>query len=463
MFLHILAYLCRRFTHGVNVEPAHRPHVLENIFGTSPVPCVPGYFNRPLPREANMAHIEDRWYRTVRHSGGRTERVKSELFGKGLRYRVRYIAPDGKPHAKSFPDRAKREAEAFMVSIESDKLRGSYVDPSAGRMTFGEFAETWLRTHSFDESSRESTEIRVRKHLIPFFGTRQLSAIKPGLIREWDSGLVGVLAVATRSVAFSHLSAILTAAVDDGRIVKNPCSAKSVRQPQPIPRKVVPWNIETVSAIRAGLVPRYQPIVDIGAGCGARQGEILGLSPDDFDFDGGWVHVRRQIKRVRSRLVFGLPKNDQERRTPLPESVGRVMKVYFDAFPPASITLPWEDPMRGDPTTVRLVFTTPRRNAINRSTFNDKAWHPAITGAGLEQTRATGMHALRHFFASALLDAGESIKAVAEYLGHSDAAFTLRVYTHLMPSSKRRARRAIDDLFEGPGGLHVPPTSHDGD
>jgi integrase len=57
------------------------------------------------------------------------------------------------------------------------------------------------------------------------------------------------------------------------------------------------------------------------------------------------------------------------------------------------------------------------------------------------------MHALRHFYASVLLDAGESIKAVSEYLGHSDPAMTLRVYAHLMPSSSERARRALDGVF----------------
>jgi site-specific recombinase XerD len=93
-----------------------------------------------------------------------------------------------------------------------------------------------------------------------------------------------------------------------------------------------------------------------------------------------------------------------------------------------------------------LVFTTPRRNALNRTSFNDDAWHHAVT-AGLEQTRATEMHALRHYFASVLLDKGGSIKAVAEYLGHSDPAFTLRTYTHLMPTSAHRARRAFDDLL----------------
>jgi integrase len=58
------------------------------------------------------------------------------------------------------------------------------------------------------------------------------------------------------------------------------------------------------------------------------------------------------------------------------------------------------------------------------------------------------MHALRHFYASVLLDAGESIKALSEYLGHHDPGFTLRTYTHLMPSSETRTRAAVDRVFE---------------
>ena len=67
--------------------------------------------------------------------------------------------------------------------------------------------------------------------------------------------------------------------------------------------------------------------------------------------------------------------------------------------------------------------------------------------AGVEQTRDDGMHACRHFFASVLLDAGESIKAVSDYLGHSDPGSTLRTYTHLMPNSTERTKRAVDDAL----------------
>jgi integrase len=59
----------------------------------------------------------------------------------------------------------------------------------------------------------------------------------------------------------------------------------------------------------------------------------------------------------------------------------------------------------------------------------------ALKKAGIEKPiRADGMHALRHLYASVLLDAGESIKALSSYLRHSDPGFTLRVYTHLLPS-----------------------------
>lgn len=71
----------------------------------------------------------------------------------------------------------------------------------------------------------------------------------------------------------------------------------------------------------------------------------------------------------------------------------------------------------------------------------------AARGRIEDPKRADGFHALRHFYASTLLDSGESIRAVADYLGHPDPAFTLRVYTHLMPASAERTRAAIDRVL----------------
>ena len=69
----------------------------------------------------------------------------------------------------------------------------------------------------------------------------------------------------------------------------------------------LPWKLDEVLAIQVGLARRYQAMVDLGAGCGMRQGEIFGLAEEDLDLVDGWVHVQRQLKRVWSRLVFGAP------------------------------------------------------------------------------------------------------------------------------------------------------------
>ncbi|WP_280428739.1 tyrosine-type recombinase/integrase [Nocardia brasiliensis] len=78
--------------------------------------------------------------------------------------------------------------------------------------------------------------------------------------------------------------------------------------------------------------------------------------------------------------------------------------------------------------------------------FNKVVWQPAFAKAGLTyRTRADGMHTgLRHYYASKLLARGVSVTELAEFLGHEDPGFTLRVYTHLLPSSNERARQAVD-------------------
>ena len=75
-------------------------------------------------------------------------------------------------------------------------------------------------------------------------------------------------------------------------------------------------------------------------------------------------------------------------------------------------------------------------------------WRGAFRAAGLAYApRIDGMHALRHFYAPTLLAGGVSIKEVAEYLGNTDPGFTLRTYTHLVPSSHARARQAVDAVL----------------
>ncbi|MFI5754635.1 tyrosine-type recombinase/integrase [Streptomyces sp. NPDC051569] len=402
-------------------------------------------------------HIQDRWYRTEPDANGRTIRVKTDRHGTGMRYRARYIGPDGTEQSKSYPDRQKGLAEKWLNRVKADMDAGHFIDPKAGQITFREYAAKWLGGLTTDLGSQEVVNRRIRLHALPYLGTRPMGSFKPEHMRTWLNALKLALPNATyRRAIYDSVSSLFNAAVDDGVIRSNPCHAQSVKPPEPEPRLIQPWTEERVCRVRAGLPDRYAATVDAGGGCGLRQGEVFGLAEENVNFNTGWVHVRQQVKRVGGVLVFAPPKRGKLRDAPLGPVVATGLRDHICRFPPVEVTLPWKTP-DGPPVTRKLIFTSGVGNAIWRSYFDDYVWKPALAFAGVIPPKDAGqryaaapddgMHALRHFYASMLLDAGESIKALSVYLGHSDPGFTLRIYTHLMPSSEERTRAAVSAVF----------------
>jgi integrase len=178
-------------------------------------------------------------------------------------------------------------------------------------------------------------------------------------------------------------------------------------------------------------------------------------------------------RRGRQKSIPPSPrrtKRGKVREVPLPERVGQALAAHMEQFPPRDVTLPWLVP-GGEPVTKKLLFTTPDGGALLRQNFNERSWKPALVTAGvlprptpgkrIVESREDDMHALRHFYASVLLDGGENVKALSRYLGHSDPGFTLQVYTHLMPSSESRTRKAVDGMYLAAGGGNDgPQTAH---
>jgi integrase len=101
--------------------------------------------------------------------------------------------------------------------------------------------------------------------------------------------------------------AALSAAVDDGHLPRNPCAARSVRPPTVDVRRIAPWTPERVFAVQAAMPERYQAMVDLGGGCGLRQGEIRGVAVDATDFESDTLHVVQQLKLSRSKAAFAPP------------------------------------------------------------------------------------------------------------------------------------------------------------
>lgn len=412
--------------------------------------------------------VDDLWFSSRREKGSDGKLLPpkpTKRHGRGKRWRVRYTDDAGRSRSELFEK--KSSADAYDASVRSDVARGTYVDPVAGKLTLRTYATEWLAAQTFDPSTREAVELRLRVHAFPTLGDVELRALasRPSLIQAWVRGLQADLAPNYVRTIFANLSAVLGAAVDDGRITRNPCRAPSVKPPAPERTKVRPWSNERVQAVRVGLPDRYAGTVDAGAGLGLRQGEVFGVGADDVDWLRRIVHVRRQVKYVGARLVFAPPKGGKEREVPLSESVSLRLAAHVQAWPNVSVTLPWRTP-DGKAVTVPLLFTGRERTAINRNYYNANLWKPALVAAGVipkpepgekyQESREHGFHALRHAFASALLAEGVDIRALAEYLGHGDPGFTLRVYCHLMPSSEDKTRRAVDRAFGAVDGPVVP-------
>ncbi len=397
-----------------------------------------------------MAHIQDRWFRAVPDPDrpGKVNKVPTDRHGSGRRYKARFVGPNGVEVSRTFDDGQLRLAKDWVARQQVERALGTYVDPRAGKVTVEVFARRWLADLDIDEMSREVLEMRFRARILPDLGSMRLSAIAPSTIRTWDRHLRDAgMSDRYRHTLFTNLSALLTAAKDDGLIAKSPFEGKSIRKPRPVQQKVVPWPEERVWQVQEALPDRFRILVDLAAGLGLRQGECFGLAVGDVDFLRGVVTIRRQVKTVRYKRVFALPKYDKEREIPLPEPVKLALAAHLRAFPPEEVVLPW-NVESGTKSGHLLIVTSVRRLPVAANDFNRNYWKRALELARVPHGRyENGMHDLRHFFASTLLDQGESIKAVAEWLGHTDSAFTLATYTHLMPASDERTKSAIANVY----------------
>ncbi|MEJ7832636.1 MAG: site-specific integrase [Nocardioides sp.] len=218
-------------------------------------------------------------------------------------------------------------------------------------------------------------------------------------------------------------------------------------------------SVEQVEAIAATVPERQRAAVILAAGTGMRQGEVYGLTLDRVDFLRRSLRVDRQLVTVPGRAPFlGPPKTTALHRTiPLPQVVLDELAAHLAAYPPESQTVPVVHAGgRESSESVGLLFTTSAGKPIRRTSYAE-AWRAAVAAVGAPG--GTGMHAMRHFYASLLIRHGESVKTVQVRLGHATAAETLDTYAHLWPDSDDRTREAIDGVLGATAKSRVTPVS----
>lgn len=226
-----------------------------------------------------------------------------------------------------------------------------------------------------------------------------------GLLAELAAAGVGPRSRARKLAAVSSLFRFL---VREGRLEANPARlVQTPRAPRPLPRVLTIDDVLRLLAVpnlATARGRRDRAILEIFYGCGLRISEMGRLSEADLAADRGWLTVHGKGAKMRrtpvvgeARLALDRYRNDPERPAPVADAAG--IPLFFT---PA-----------GDRLTARQLHTVVKQ---------------AVAAAGLPA--ATSAHALRHTYATHLLEGGADLRAIQELLGHASLS-TTQQYAHV--------------------------------
>jgi integrase len=342
-------------------------------------------------------------------------------------YRVRYRDPAGGQRSKVFARKA--DAQRFLNETETAKARGTWTDPSLGRVLFRDWlGEWWATTTNLRASTRERDESLLRRLALSRFGDAPLAAISQRDVRAWVAELsAGPLAPATVQKAYQLLGKVMGAAVDAGMLAQSPC--RRVPLPKVEREEMRFLTPAEVATLADAIQPRYRALVLVGAYGGLRIGELAGLRRSRVDLLRGTVTVAEIVVEVRGVLHMGPPKTRASRRT-----------VGLPRFVVEELAAHLAEP--GDPEA--FVFTAPEGGPLRVHNFRARVWRPATRAAGLDGLR---IHDLRHTAVALWIAAGANPKEVAARAGHASVSFTLDRYGHLYPEADTALRDRLDALY----------------
>jgi integrase len=342
-------------------------------------------------------------------------------------YRVRYRDPGGGQRSKVFARKA--DAQRFLNETETAKVRGTWTDPSLGRVLFRDWlGEWWATTTNLRASTRARDESLLRRLVLPRFGDAPLAVISQRDVRAWVAELTARgLAPATVQKAYQVLGKVLGAAVDAGMLAQSPC--RRVPLPKVEREEMRFLTPAQVATLADAIDARYRTLVLVGAYGGLRIGELAGLRRGRVDLLRGTVSVAEIVVEVRGVLHVGPPKTRASRRTVgLPRLVVEELAAHLGR--PGDLDA--------------LVFTAPQGGPLRLPAFRGRVWRPAVIAAGLDGLR---IHDLRHTAVALWIAAGANPKEVAARAGHSSVSFTLDRYGHLYPEADTALRDRLDVLY----------------
>jgi integrase len=243
---------------------------------------------------------------------------------RGDSWRARYHGPDGRERNKSF--RRKSDAERWLAQQRSFIAQDDWVDPSRGRITFGEYALAWLDSRTdLKPKTRYQYSSLLTLYVLPTWRTVPLAKVTFEGLSEWVARLsLGDLGPSGIRQSVFVMSAALDHAVRSGRIRSNP--AHGLGLPRPRRRDYVFLTHGQLRAL-ADEAGSWRVFVVVLGYTGLRWGEATALRVCDIDLARRRVNLRRAFSDVGGHVVLGTPKSHQSRTVPVPRFLARELSA----------------------------------------------------------------------------------------------------------------------------------------
>lgn len=351
----------------------------------------------------------------------------------------------GKPIRRSLYGKSQKEVRQKMTAVLRDLDRGTYQTPN--KITVGQWMDEWLSTFCMNKVkplTLQSYAGIIKNHIRPALGALELQAVKGTHVQRLYNAMT---AAGKSGKTVKNVSAVLhkafSVALKQGIITSNPCEGAE------LPKA----GRHEISPLTDAEIPAFLEAIDDNsmrnafALClfaGLREGECLGLSWNQVDFEKGRITVSQQLQKEKTRnakyYIAPSTKSGKPRTIEPPP----IAFQYLQAERVKQL----ENRLKAGPLWNNpddLVFTDETGKHLAFATFY-KYFKKIAASIGRPDARP---HDLRHTAATVAIASGADVKSVQDMLGHATASFTLNVYAHTSEKMMADTAARMQNYYDG--------------
>ena len=330
---------------------------------------------------------------------------------------VRYVSWKG--------EHARKVKRGFATKREATDWERNFLHENAGNldMTFETFVDLYKKNlkERLKLSTWQTKVSIIDTKILPYFKKKRINDIKVSDVVAWQNTLLNMAdengerySLVYLKTIHNQLSAIFNHADRYYDLPSNP-AAKAGNMGKEKTREMLYWTkdeyIQFSNAIMDKPVSFYA--FEILYWCGLRLGEMLALTPSDFNFEKNILRINKSYQKIGTEDVITDPKTPKSiRNVQMPDFLAEEMKDYISSL------YAIEPDQR--------IFPITKSYMHNEMTRGSKA-------AGVKRIR---IHDLRHSHVSLLIEMGFSAVAIADRVGHESIDITYR-YAHLFPTTQQ--------------------------